>query len=152
MACLAVLLLFTVGLWSRTTAVLAWAIVVSTAGRSPVIVFGFDQAASMLAFYLAVTGSSGQAVSIDRFIHRWRTHRAEFAARRRGRPAASTARSATGPPSRASSANLCLRLIQLHLCVIYGMAGLAKLQQPIWWEGWRRPAASSATPSSGRST
>ena len=33
------------------------------------------------------------------------------------------------------SANLALRLIQLHLVVIYGMAGLAKLQGPSWWNG-----------------
>ena len=33
------------------------------------------------------------------------------------------------------SANLALRLIQLHLTVIYGMAGLAKLQGPSWWDG-----------------
>lgn len=132
--CMAVLLLFTVGLWSRTTSALTWAIVVSTAGRSPVIVFGFDQAASMLAFYLAVTGSSGRAVSIDRFVHRWRTHRAEFAARCRGRRPFDGA-IGDGTPEPSVGANLCLRLIQLHLCVIYGVAGLAKLQQPIWWEG-----------------
>ena len=33
------------------------------------------------------------------------------------------------------SANLSLRLIQLHLVLIYGMAGLAKLQGPSWWNG-----------------
>ena len=33
------------------------------------------------------------------------------------------------------SANLALRLIQLHLVVIYGMAGLGKLQGPSWWNG-----------------
>jgi predicted DCC family thiol-disulfide oxidoreductase YuxK len=33
------------------------------------------------------------------------------------------------------SANLALRLIQLHLVLIYGMAGLAKLQGPAWWNG-----------------
>jgi predicted DCC family thiol-disulfide oxidoreductase YuxK len=33
------------------------------------------------------------------------------------------------------SANLALRLIQIHLVLIYGMAGLAKLQGPSWWNG-----------------
>ena len=33
------------------------------------------------------------------------------------------------------SANLALRLIQLHLSLIYGMAGLAKLQGEAWWTG-----------------
>jgi predicted DCC family thiol-disulfide oxidoreductase YuxK len=33
------------------------------------------------------------------------------------------------------AANLGLRLIQLHLCLIYGMAGLAKLRGDAWWDG-----------------
>ena len=50
--------------------------------------------------------------------------------RRRGRPL-------DAPPGARPtvSANLGLRLIQLHLCLIYGMAGLAKLQGPAWWNG-----------------
>ena len=49
-----------------------------------------------------------------------------------------------GVPSPTVSANLALRLIQLHLVVIYGMAGLAKLQGPSWWNGmalWRTMTA-----------
>ncbi|WP_152051215.1 DCC1-like thiol-disulfide oxidoreductase family protein [Tautonia marina] len=132
--CLVVLLLFTVGLWSRTTAVLTWLIVVSTVRRTPVMVFGFDQAASMLLLYLAVTGASGRAVSLDRFFERLKGTR----------EAVNRGRSATplecpvgdGRPKASIPANLCLRLIQVHLCIIYGLAGLAKLQHPIWWEGF----------------
>src|SRR5262249_50709428 len=40
-----------------------------------------------------------------------------------------------GVPEPTLSANLALRLIQLHLVLIYGMAGLAKLQGPSWWNG-----------------
>ena len=40
-----------------------------------------------------------------------------------------------GRPVPTVSANLALRLIQLHLVFIYGMAGLAKLQGPSWWDG-----------------
>ena len=40
-----------------------------------------------------------------------------------------------GVPGPTISANLALRLIQLHLVFIYGMAGLAKLQGPSWWNG-----------------
>ncbi len=68
--CLLVLLMFAAGLFSRVTAVLAWAIVVSTVRRVPVSVFGFDQIASTLALYLAVSGASGQSVSLDHFIDR----------------------------------------------------------------------------------
>ena len=41
-ACLVVLGRFTVGLFSRVTAVLAWMIAASTAIRSPISVYGFD--------------------------------------------------------------------------------------------------------------
>ena len=51
-----------------------------------------------------------------------------------GRPAR-RARRAGECRSPTVSANLSLRLIQLHLVVIYGMAGLGKLQGPSWWNG-----------------
>jgi predicted DCC family thiol-disulfide oxidoreductase YuxK len=132
-ASLAILFCFTVGLGSRLSAVLAWVILTSTVRRAPVSQFGFDQALTTWTFYLAVTGASGQAVSLDRFLSRWRTARAEVAPGRRrtdGRwPLPS------GVPTPTVSANLALRLIQLHLCLIYGMAGLAKFQGAAWWNG-----------------
>jgi hypothetical protein len=112
---LAVLFMFTIGLGSRVTAVLSWMIAVSTARRVPVMLFGFDQIVAIWTFYLAVTGSAGRALSLDR----WLAHR-----RGRGGPAVPTV-----------SVNIALRLIQIHLCIIYGMAGLAKLQGPAWWDG-----------------
>lgn len=130
-ACMVVLTLFTVGLWSRLTAVLAWAIVVSTVRRAEVATFGFDQIVSTWALYLAVTGASGQAVSIDRFVARFRLARAEAARRRHdGRWTVPP-----GAPVPTISANLGLRLIQLHLVLIYFSAGLAKLQGVRWWDG-----------------
>jgi predicted DCC family thiol-disulfide oxidoreductase YuxK len=128
---LVLLALFTVGLWSRVTAVLAWVIVVSTVRRVPNTLYGFDQIASTLALYLAASGSSGQAVSLDRFLERLRTARAELAHwPRDGRwPMPS------GVPKPSVSANVALRLIQLHVALIYGMAGLAKLQGMGWWDG-----------------
>lgn len=130
-ACLAVVGMFAAGLFSRVTAVLTWVIVVSTVQRLPVALFGFDQALSTLVLYLAATGASGQAVSLDRFIGRWRGGRADWSRRRRdGRVPVEP-----GAPKPSVSANLALRLIQLHLCLIYGMAGLAKLQGPAWWNG-----------------
>ena len=130
-ACMAVLTLFTLGLWSRVTAVLAWAIVVSTVRRSPVSVYGFDQIVSTWAFYLAVTGTSGQAVSLDRLLARRRLAKEAVARRRQdGRWVVPP-----GVPEATVSANLALRLIQLHLALIYGAAGLAKLQGQAWWTG-----------------
>jgi predicted DCC family thiol-disulfide oxidoreductase YuxK len=129
--CMAVLALFTAGFWSRATAVLAWVIVVSTVRRVPVSLFGFDQIVSTWALYLAVTGASGQAVSVDRFLARYRLARSEASRRRHdGRWAVPP-----GAPAPTVSANLALRLIQLHLALIYGTAGLAKLQGQAWWGG-----------------
>jgi predicted DCC family thiol-disulfide oxidoreductase YuxK len=131
---LVALVCFTLGLFSRTTAAIAWILVVSTAKRSPVTVFGFDQTASMLCLYLAATGSSGQALSLDRFIARWRSIRSELSQRRRsGKPLAGSVPDGTPRPT--VSANLSLRLIQIHLCLMYAMSGLSKLQSPNWWNG-----------------
>jgi predicted DCC family thiol-disulfide oxidoreductase YuxK len=133
---LAALALFTLGLFSRVTAVLCWVIVVSTVRRVPIALYGFDQVLSTLTLYLAMTGASGQAVSLDRFLRRWRQARANA---RVLKPAGATGRrnmpDEPGQPCATVSANLAVRLFQLHLVVIYGMAGLAKLQGPSWWNG-----------------
>jgi predicted DCC family thiol-disulfide oxidoreductase YuxK len=135
--CLVVLALYTLGLFSRLTAVLSWVIVVSTVRRVPIALYGFDQVLSTLALYLAVTGASGQAVSFDRFWRRWRQARAN--ARKSAKLSDSSGRRVSpdepSVPLPTVSANLALRLIQLHLVVIYGIAGLAKLQGPSWWNG-----------------
>jgi predicted DCC family thiol-disulfide oxidoreductase YuxK len=103
----------------------------------PIALYGFDQVLSALALYLAVTGASGQAVSLDRFWRRWREARAaaDQIQRRPGGAGRRVTPAAPGAPPATVSANLSLRLIQLHLVLIYGMAGLAKLQGPSWWNG-----------------
>jgi predicted DCC family thiol-disulfide oxidoreductase YuxK len=139
LGCLVVLLLFTAGVFSRVTAILSWGIVVSTVHRLPIALFGFDQILSALFLYLAVTGSSGEAVSLDRFWRRWRRARAQAAI---GKPTRHKdgSKPAIGPgesgiPAPSIQANLTLRLVQIHLVLIYAMAGLAKLQGPSWWTG-----------------
>jgi hypothetical protein len=112
---LVVLTLLTLGLGSVIVAPLAWVLVVSTNRRVPVMLFGFDNMVATWMLYLAVCGASGRAWSLDRWL-----------ARRRG---------SAGPIRPAVSANLGLRLIQLHLCLIYASAGLAKLQGTPWWDG-----------------
>ena len=69
----------------------------------------------LLAMYLAV-GPCGAAFSVDRWLARRRT--------------------GVAPPVRPSwTANLAIRLIQLHMCIIYLFAGTAKLTGPAWWDG-----------------
>jgi predicted DCC family thiol-disulfide oxidoreductase YuxK len=141
--CLAVLAMYVVGLFSRWTAILAWVIVVSTVRRVPIALFGFDQVISPLTLYLAATGASGQAVSLDRFLRRWRQSRSSAAAGPSqswavvagARPGRQVRPDEPGVPAPTISANLSLRLIQLHLLLIYAMAAMGKLQGPSWWDG-----------------
>ena len=118
---MAVLAMFTLGLWTRATSILAFLVTVSYIYRVPAATFGLDQINAMLALYLAI-GPSGEALSIDR----WR-------AVRRGQAPA-------GGPTPSAGANLALRLINVHMCVIYFFAGISKLQGEAWWNGeamWR---------------
>jgi hypothetical protein len=38
-------------------------------------------------------------------------------------------------PAPSVSANLALRLLQVHICIVYLASGLSKLQGPAWWDG-----------------
>ena len=102
---------FALGLWTRVTGVLTWLITISYAQRVPEAMYGLDQINSWLMFYLML-GPSGAAFSLDRVFSKERQ---------------------IPPPS--SGANIVLRLMQLHLCLVYLSAGLAKLQGPAWWDG-----------------
>lgn len=113
---LVVLAMFTLGLFSRVTSVLSFIIVVSYANRVPPALFGLDQTNGMLALYLMI-GPSGARYSLDSLIAR----------RRHGRGVDEV------PPS--VSANIGIRLIQLHLCVIYLFAALGKAKGDSWSDG-----------------
>jgi hypothetical protein len=120
-AALVVLAMFAAGLFSRTTSVLAFLITVSYANRVPPALFGLDVINAMLALYLMI-GPSGACYSLDRLI-----------ARRR-------AGGSLPPPQPSVSANIAVRLIQLHMCIVYLFAGLSKLLGGSWWDGtamWR---------------
>ena len=130
--CLIVAGLFAAGYRSRVTAVLAWIIAVSTVRRAPVTLFGFDLMLSTWLFYLAALGASGQALSLDRWSSRLRrTKTLAPPSLKLGM----TGQQPPSPPLATVSANLSLRLIQLHLVLIYGCAGLSKLMGPEWWNG-----------------
>ncbi|NOY29102.1 MAG: HTTM domain-containing protein, partial [Planctomycetes bacterium] len=103
------------GLFTRTTAVLAFLLAVSYAHRvSPGAFFGLDKINCMLALYLML-GPCGARYSLDR-IRRLR-------------------RGNASPAMPSTSANIAIRLIQLHLCVIYLFSGLAKLLGENWQAG-----------------
>jgi uncharacterized membrane protein YphA (DoxX/SURF4 family) len=115
-AALAVFFLLMIGFFSRTMAVLAYVIAVSYANRvTPGAYFGLDKINCLLAMYLML-GPCGARYSLDRI---WRL--------RRGAPR-------EVPPSIA--ANVAIRLLQLHMCIIYLFSGLGKLQGESWWNGY----------------
>jgi hypothetical protein len=122
--CLVVVALFTMGFASRWTAVLAWLVALSTVRRAPVALFGFDYMIATWTFYLSAFGASGQSLSLDRFL-----------AVRQARLSSRNLNGRLTEPPPTVSANLSLRMIQLHLCLIYGSAGLSKLMAMEWWDG-----------------
>jgi hypothetical protein len=104
-----------IGLFSRVVSVLALIATLSYITRAQGSLFGLDQINALLVMYLAV-GPSGAAFSVDRWLQ----------SRKAGVPL---------PVEPSWSANLAIRLIQVHMCIIYLFAGLAKLTGPAWWDG-----------------
>lgn len=111
---LLVFAMLTLGLATRLAAALAWLITVAYCHRLTGSLYGLDQVNAMLAMYLAV-GPSGDAYSLDRWLGR-------------GRAGGRTPESSIG-------ANIAIRLIQLHLCIIYLFGGIGKMRGELWWDG-----------------
>lgn len=116
---LIVFALFTLGLWTRVTGIVSALLVISYANRSFGTQFGLDQINGFMAMYLAL-GPSGQFASIDR----WFASRKQREQSEQGRAV---------PTS--TLANVSIRLMQVHLCVVYFFAGMGKLQGEFWWNG-----------------
>ena len=113
LATLVVFVALMVGFFSRWAAVLAFLLTVSYAHRAAGSLFGLDQINGFLALYLML-GPCGDAFSVDQWLRKRKL-------------------TGTSPPS--VSANLAVRLMQLHLCLVYMFAGLGKLLGDSWWEG-----------------
>lgn len=115
---LIVFAMLTVGLFSRFAAVWSFVAAINYAIHvTPGAFFGLDKINCLLAMYVML-GPCGARYSLDRLLR----------LRRGAAPDADDV-----PPS--WSANLALRLIQLHLCVVYLFSGLGKLQGERWWDG-----------------
>src|SRR5207244_1967726 len=123
---LTVLFLFTIGFCTRVTGFLTWMAMLSYIQRSPITLFGMDTIMIVVVLYLLI-GPSGAALSVDRLIARYV---ATFRALRRHEPAPEFLRAEPWV-----SANLALRLMQVHICIIYFVSGASKLQGDLWWSG-----------------
>src|SRR6185312_12338967 len=102
------LLALALGFYPRVSAFLAWGLHLSLLSSGAASFYGVDQLANTFLFYLLVF-PSGRA---------W-----TFTSLR-----ASARREETIPVS-------CLRVMQVHLCVIYLSAGLHKAMGRQWWNG-----------------
>jgi hypothetical protein len=110
-------LLFVLGLGGRVTCALTWAASLCYIHRDQYVLFGADTMMNILLLYLTI-GPSTAALSLDRLVARWW---------RGWGPGA--------PPTPTVSANVAVRLLQVHVCIIYLMAGMSKLQGGSWWNG-----------------
>jgi len=132
-------LLFTIGFCTRITSVLTWMGSLSYIHRSSVQLFGVDTMMTILLLYLMI-GPSGAAWSVDRRIARWWS-KARPRVINRWRawwhlpPLDIAASRAPAAPQPSISANVAIRLLQIHVCIIYLAAGLSKLMGKSWWEG-----------------
>ena len=108
-----VVVLFTAGVQTRVTSILAALIAISYSNRSIGADFGLDQILTFLCMYCAI-GNSGGAYSIDRMLAFGKSVPAPL-------PSATT--------------TIAIRLIQIHLCVVYFFAAIGKLQGDTWWTG-----------------
>jgi hypothetical protein len=113
-AALIVLAMFTLGLFTRVTSILTFIITLSYCHRLEGSLFGLDQINALIATYVML-GQSGAVWSLDRWL-----------AKRRGNAL---------PIQPAIGTNIAIRLIQIHMCVIYLFGGIGKARGDTWWEG-----------------
>jgi uncharacterized membrane protein YphA (DoxX/SURF4 family) len=116
-ASIAVLVLFTFGVFSRVTSVLAVIVMLSYHHRTPLIWSHFEPVLVFVMFYLCFA-PTGAYCSVDAWLRRRREKNAE---------------SDVVPPT--SGVTIATRLIQVHLCAVYVMMGLAKMYGDVWWNG-----------------
>ncbi len=115
---IAIAVLFTLGLFTRITAVATLLVVLSYIHRAPMLAAQFEPVLATMIFYLCFT-PCGRYLSVDRCL----------AMRKPG------AELTTGKPDRSWSANVGLRLLQTHLSALYLMMAITKLGSTTWWEG-----------------
>jgi hypothetical protein len=111
---LVVFAMLTMGLYTRVVSVLAFVITLAYCHRLNGALFGLDQVNALIATYLML-GPAGAVWSVDRWL-----------ASRRGR---------LEPPRPSVGANIAIRLMQIHMCVIYMFGGIGKMRGDLWWDG-----------------
>ena len=116
---IAVLVLFTLGFFTRITSILSLIVVVATINRAPMLISQLEPVVVLLLLYLCIA-PSGAYLSIDAWL------------RNRKRAAAHVA---TADDPRSTWATIATRLMQVHVTMLYGLMGLSKLMATQWWDG-----------------
>lgn len=131
--------LFTIGFCTRITSALTWFGSLCYIHRSPPTLFGVDTMMLIVLLYLMIS-PCGAVFSVDSLIRRWwvRAKPGVVGAWRRfwGQPIpAAVAAPLATEPAPSVAANIAIRLLQIHVCIIYLVTGLSKLQGQAWWTG-----------------
>jgi uncharacterized membrane protein YphA (DoxX/SURF4 family) len=108
-------ILLTIGLATPLAALVSFIGLVNAANRAPLNVFGLDDTLGMLLVPLLV-GPSGACLSVDRLL-------------------SGSGRGGAGETAPSVRANIAIRLLQVHLCVVYFFSGAGKMLGASWWEG-----------------
>ena len=129
-----------IGFMTRTSLIAAWLLTLLTAHRLTGFLFGLDQIVLMLSSYLCLS-QAGSLLSLDRFLsikfssltsqtwYRWLS----------GYSPILTADIGDNILDRTATAawnnTVAMRMMQIHLCIIYLFGGIGKLRGEMWWDG-----------------
>jgi hypothetical protein len=132
---------YTIGFCTRFSTALLWFGSLSYIHRNPTILFGVDTMMTIILFYLMFS-PCGAYFSIDRLIGKWwstaKPGVVDWWYRLLRQPVPNDlapAESVPDKPAPSVAANVVIRLLQIHVCIIYLMSGLSKLLGPAWWRG-----------------
>lgn len=120
---LAALVLMTLGIFSRASTIVSFVFALSFIHRGPMLARPSDDILVMLMFYLCI-GPSGANFSVDARIRE-----------RRRLAAFPQSASLPTPVHFSSAATVAIRLMQVHLALVYAAMAIAQLQWPTWWQG-----------------
>ncbi|HEV3146790.1 MAG TPA: hypothetical protein VGZ47_23085 [Gemmataceae bacterium] len=130
-AFLTAMVLFTLGLFTRTTAVISWLALLCYVHRAGYVLFGMDVMMNICMIYLMIA-PCGAAYSLDRWLAKRRAL-AELERLKQTGGDANAIEAFLAGPAPSISANFATRLLQVHFCFIYTASGLAKLKGNAWW-------------------
>ena len=118
---LAAIALFTVGLFTRVTAIVSLVVVLSYVHRAPILTAEMEPVLAFVMLYLCL-GPSGAYLSLD---HLWS----------RRETAGASVRTPPAEQTTSWAATVAVRLIQVHLTIVFVMMVLAQLNENTWWDG-----------------